>query len=553
MQSYITLHNHHIGLSHINNNMECEDYSLSFGDDNLSVAVICDGHGDKNCFRSALGAKFGCEIAVKKARQFQQYLSNDLDYENRDFDILLHELEEDIVNLWRQSVLSDAQDNPFTEEELSPLSANVQEIYRNHQRMEKAYGCTLIMAVIMQNCWYALQIGDGKCVALYDDGVYVEPIPVDEENCVGNRSTSICGSHALEDFRHYWSQIKPLAVYVSSDGIEESFDEKGLFNFYYSVTHWVQNDGIEMAERQIEDLLPKISEGGSGDDVSIAGIVAPVPRVSPARQSLEQIETKVIAAENQLTRFSDLLANTVEESDSVKKRKVAIEQKIKELTEELTKLTEESDALAVDIEHFDAQIQELQEKKGLSEEQVDKAHKYLENARNFWEKKLLCLGLLKVQTLDEESIAVQSDIPTDTNEDKVKENIVSEVLSDLESSSVEATETEIEEELLTECDDSSSQSEIDEMNELVSAEYDGAEMSETIAVDDIIVPRKRYMDVDETMEPVTVRRGEQGDLELAIEKHEGIAEKTSIANSREPSAEDDSSKKRFWSFSFRRK
>lgn len=485
MQSYITLHNHHIGLSHINNHMECEDYSLSFGDDNLSVAVICDGHGDKNCFRSALGAKIGCEIAVKKARQFQQYLSKDLGCENTDFDILLHELEEDIVNLWRQSVLSDAQENPFTEEELTPLSANVQEIYRNHQRMEKAYGCTLILAVIMQDYWYALQIGDGKCVALYDDGVYVESIPADEENCVGNRSTSICGSHALEDFRHYWSQIKPLAVYVSSDGIEESFDEKGLFNFYYSITHWVQNDGKEMAERQIEDLLPKISEGGSGDDVSIAGIVAPVPRVSPARQSLEQIETKVIAAENQLSRFSDLLANTVEESDSVKKRKAEIEQKIRELTEELTKLTEKSDALAVDIEHFDTQIQELQEKKGLSEEQVNKAHKYLESARNFWEKKLLGLGLLKEQTLVAETETVQSDIKEEMDEDE--EGDVPEVLLNTESSSDIESSTELEDTIVS--TDEEKPSLLDKSDDSERDGYEDVEMSETIAVDDIIVPK----------------------------------------------------------------
>ncbi|MGN8654484.1 protein phosphatase 2C domain-containing protein [Blautia obeum] len=485
MQSYITLHNHHIGLSHINNHMECEDYSLSFGDDNLSVAVICDGHGDKNCFRSALGAKIGCEIAVKKARQFQQYLSKNLGCENTDFDILLHELEEDIVNLWRQSVLSDAQENPFTEEELTPLSANVQEIYRNHQRMEKAYGCTLILAVIMQDYWYALQIGDGKCVALYDDGVYVESIPADEENCVGNRSTSICGSHALEDFRHYWSQIKPLAVYVSSDGIEESFDEKGLFNFYYSITHWVQNDGKEMAEKQIEDLLPKISEGGSGDDVSIAGIVAPVPRVSPARQSLEQIETKVIAAENQLSRFSDLLANTVEESDSVKKRKAEIEQKIRELTEELTKLTEESDALAVDIEHFDTQIQELQEKKGLSEEQVNKAHKYLESARNFWKKKLLGLGLLKEQTLVAETETVQSDIKKEMDEDE--EGDVPEVLLNTESSSDIESGTELGDTIVS--TDEEEPSLLDKSDDSESDGYEDVEMSETIAVDDIIVPK----------------------------------------------------------------
>lgn len=491
MQSYITLHNHHIGLSHINNNMECEDYSLSFADDNLSVAVICDGHGDKNCFRSALGAKIGCEIAVKKARQFQNYLSNDVDREKKDFDGLLQDLEEDIVNLWRQSVLSDAKENPFTEEELTPLSANVQEIYRNHQRMEKAYGCTLILAVIMQDYWYALQIGDGKCVALYDDGVYVEPIPADEENCVGNRSTSICGSHALEDFRHYWSQIKPLAVYVSSDGIEESFDEKGLFNLYYSITHWVQNDGKEIAERQIEDLLPKISEGGSGDDVSIAGIIAPAPRISPARQSLEQVETKVIAAENQLSRFSDLLANTVEESDSVKKKKAGIDKKIKELTEELTNLTEKSDALAADIDHFDSQIQELQEKKGLSEEQVNKAYKYLESARNFWEKKLVDLGLLKEQMLLVESETVQSDTHTEMDEDE--EGDALDALTKTESTYEIETSTELEDTIVSSDEEESSL--IDKSDDSESDGYEDVEMSETIAVDDIIVPKKSSSDI----------------------------------------------------------
>lgn len=484
MQSYITLHNHHIGLSHINNGMECEDYSLSFADDNLSVAVICDGHGDKNCFRSAIGAKTSCEIAVKKASQFQQYILNNTDCESLDFDILLRELEEDIVNLWRQSVLSDAKENPFTEEELSPLSANVQEIYRNHQRMEKAYGCTLLLAVVMKDYWYALQIGDGKCVAIFDDGVYVEPIPTDEEKCVGNRSTSICGSHALDDFRHYWSQIKPLAVYVSSDGIEESFDEKGLFNFYYSITHWIQNDGKEIAERQIEELLPKISEGGSGDDVSVAGIVASLPRVSPARQSLEQVETKVIAAENQLSRFSDLLANSVEESDLVKKKKSGIDQKIKELTETLAKLTEESDALAVDVEHFDSQIQELQEKKALSEGQVEKAHKYLENARNFWEKKLAGLGLWKEQILVEAPDTIRNTIQSEVDE----ESDDSEVSSETESISDITPGAQLEDTIVSSEEEVSSSA--DKLADSEGDSYEGVEMGETIAVDDIIVPKR---------------------------------------------------------------
>lgn len=486
MQSYITLHNHHIGLSHINNGMECEDYSLSFEDDNLSVAVICDGHGDKNCFRSAIGAKTGCEIAVKKARQFQQYILNNSDCDNLDFDTLLQKLEEDIVNLWKRSVLSDAQENPFTEEELSPLSANVQEIYRNHQRMEKAYGCTLIMAVVMQEYWYALQIGDGKCVAIYDDGVYVEPIPADEENCVGNRSTSICGSHAIEDFRHYWSQMKPLAVYVSSDGIEESFDEKGLFNFYYSITHWVQNDGKEIAEKQIEELLPKISEGGSGDDVSVAGVVAFLPRVSLARQSLEQVETKVIAAENQLSRFSELLANSAEESDLIKKKKAGIDQKIKELTEALTKLTEESDALTVNLEHLNSQVLALQEKKALSEEQVEKAHKYFESARSFWEKKLVGLGLWKEQIFAEAPEAIQNTVQSEVDEDEESDD--SEVSSEIESISDFTLGAQLEETIVSSQEEVSST--VNKLADSESDSYEAVEMGETIAVDDIIVPKK---------------------------------------------------------------
>lgn len=551
MQSYITLHNHHIGLNHINNGMECEDYSLSFTDDNLSVAVICDGHGDKNCFRSAIGAKTGCEIAVKKARQFQQYILNNSDCENLDFDTLLQELEEDIVNLWRQSVLSDAQDNPFTEEELSPLSANVQEIYRNYQRMEKAYGCTLIMAVVMQKYWYALQIGDGKCVAIYDDGVYVEPIPADEENCVGNRSTSICGSHALEDFRHYWSQIKPLAVYVSSDGIEESFDEKGLFNFYYSITHWVQNDGKEIAEKQIEELLPKISEGGSGDDVSVAGVVASLPRVSPARQSLEQVETKVIAAENQLSRFSDLLANSVEESDLAKKKKAGIDQKIKELTETLTKLTEESDALAVDLEHIESQVHELQEKKKLSEEQVEKAHRYLESARGFWEKKLAGLGLWKEQTLVEASDTIQNTVQSELDEKEQCDD--SEVLSETGSiSDITPGANSVETIVLAQEEVSSS---VDRSADSESDGYEGIEMGETIAVDDIIVPQKRSKDVEDVPVQTIVKKSGYDGINAALKKEYGISEAKPITNTQESDLEDEdeSLKKRFWSFPFRRK
>lgn len=52
MQPYIELNAHHIGKSHIQSGLLCEDYSATYSDDQISIVVISDGHGDKNCFRS---------------------------------------------------------------------------------------------------------------------------------------------------------------------------------------------------------------------------------------------------------------------------------------------------------------------------------------------------------------------------------------------------------------------------------------------------------------------------------------------------------------------
>ena len=71
MQPYIELNAHHIGNSHVQSGMSCEDYSATYSDDQVSIIVISDGHGDKNCFRSDRGARYACETAINLCRQFQ--------------------------------------------------------------------------------------------------------------------------------------------------------------------------------------------------------------------------------------------------------------------------------------------------------------------------------------------------------------------------------------------------------------------------------------------------------------------------------------------------
>ena len=102
MQPYIQLNAHCTGKSHIARSKPCEDYSLSYGDSSLSAAVISDGHGDSNCFRSAVGAQFACEICLNLFRQFQGITSHITDIGSCDFesDVLL--LERELVSKWKQ-------------------------------------------------------------------------------------------------------------------------------------------------------------------------------------------------------------------------------------------------------------------------------------------------------------------------------------------------------------------------------------------------------------------------------------------------------------------
>ncbi len=88
MQPYIELNAHHIGNSHVQSGMSCEDYSATYSDDQVSIIVISDGHGDKNCFRSDRGARYACETAINLCRQFQSITNHIDDIAQCDFESL---------------------------------------------------------------------------------------------------------------------------------------------------------------------------------------------------------------------------------------------------------------------------------------------------------------------------------------------------------------------------------------------------------------------------------------------------------------------------------
>ena len=58
------LHHSCQGESHILINKVCQDSSFSTTTDNISIAIVCDGHGGARYFRSDVGSKMAVE-AIK--------------------------------------------------------------------------------------------------------------------------------------------------------------------------------------------------------------------------------------------------------------------------------------------------------------------------------------------------------------------------------------------------------------------------------------------------------------------------------------------------------
>lgn len=299
--NYTAFNAHKIGASHISKGLQCEDFSASYIDENVAVAVISDGHGDKNCFRSAKGAELACLGAIETTKALFN-TGNAVREVVASPDRLICELEKSIIYNWALSVEKDIRENPINDEEISGLNEDVVTAIKSGNRLVKIYGCTLIMTVITKEFWFGIHIGDGKCVCVYENGLYSQPIPWDDEGCVGNRSTSLCDTRAFEKFRYVYGKDIPVAVFVGSDGVDESFDDNGINKCYYSLASWIRNVPEDEYRTRADELLEKISRGGSGDDVSVSCIVSRTKELKKPFTTSKQVADKM---EELYTTLSD--------------------------------------------------------------------------------------------------------------------------------------------------------------------------------------------------------------------------------------------------------
>ena len=262
------------GYNHIKSDKVCQDSSGCYSDDSMAVVVVADGHGSDNYPRTDRGSSFAVEATITAIREFVKTVEDSAIDISTDSDAYLEQLAKNILANWYAAVDADLEKYPFSEEELSKVSEKYKKRYMSGQRQEKAYGTTLIAACQTKNYWFGLQIGDGKCVCISQDGSMFEPIPWDDD-CQANITTSICDSEAIEEFRYWFMKDCPVATLMGTDGIDDSYaNSEEMYVLYRSILAIFAEHGQATGEAEIQAFLPGLSRKGSGDDVSIAGIVS---------------------------------------------------------------------------------------------------------------------------------------------------------------------------------------------------------------------------------------------------------------------------------------
>ncbi len=308
MSNSFVFHKSVIGASHTRSGKPCQDFSMSYCDDNVTILIVCDGHGGSTYCRSDKGARIAANVCKDQLLKFaeltpteifsgtsfaitakpqknpfvdadgnrvryedlgetqQQYAKQAQAYIEAENlcvgqQFYIKQLLSDIYEEWRNCIIRDKESYPLSKKELNALNGN---------GIEKAYGCTLLAFLQTKRYWLAFQIGDGKILVCDKNLEWNTPVPGDCA-CFLNYTTSLCDNNPVIEFRYAFNGVEknPIAVMLCSDGLDGSLrSHDNLIDFFEQILSLcIDGDDIE---RELSSYLPQLSEIGNKDDISLS-------------------------------------------------------------------------------------------------------------------------------------------------------------------------------------------------------------------------------------------------------------------------------------------
>jgi hypothetical protein len=221
------------------------------------AAAVADGHGSDAFYRSDVGAELAVEVATSLLAPY-------LEGPPPDTAALVLAL----VAGWREAVQKHAE--------------SVDQGWVDLERdVAIPYGTTLLVSAITPDWALAMQIGDGDLCWGYADGQVIRPLP-DEDGLVGEQTRSLCLPDAAERTRFVLriaasGESLPDFAMISTDGVSKSFyAQDGFLQTASEFRAAARRQGAAVLPA-LADWLDKVSEQGSGDDVTLCLASCAVP------------------------------------------------------------------------------------------------------------------------------------------------------------------------------------------------------------------------------------------------------------------------------------
>ena len=242
--------------------------------DRRLIVAVSDGHGSPKYFRSDVGSR----IAIKTALVLgQEFLDGQPDMKNLSAIKRTAEerLPQEMARRWTEAVKSHIEANPLSDEELGELEKADGPTARESIAANpvRAYGATIVIAIVEESFILYLQLGDGDILLVTDTGEVKRPL-ANDERLFANETTSLGSQNSWPDFRFGFQTIvgdPPALILLSTDGYANSFvNEEAFLKVGKDILEILSSEGIEAVDRSLEGWLTQASSAGSGDDTTLA-------------------------------------------------------------------------------------------------------------------------------------------------------------------------------------------------------------------------------------------------------------------------------------------
>lgn len=418
MEGIVTFHETAIGHLHVMRNIPCEDYSESFSEENgkYYIAIVADGHGTTECYRSSVGSHLVCEVTLECLKEFaeantredtiEERFYNDIFTNMRYQTMVIRQLTDIIIARWSDRVFEYHNSNPLTEEEKELLESKYDENRINEisQNILHIYGTTMMAALQLPKCAVLLHQGDGRLNIVFDDGSIEQPVPWDAR-CEDTTTTSMCDEDVATSIRSKilnLNERKVVGYLLGSDGVEDGYRDTyddlggthcllgGVKAFYKDLLCKMATLTEDEFKEYLREFLPafsadgKFSRSGSGDDVSVAGIVD-IESIKILTEKFA-MDTKMYSLEEELFWREDELRGKTRKHGILGKRVIESESAYEAKKKSLESVNKSLEKLLQEKKSWEQEVQRAKEEYQLASNEVFAAKSDLETAQKNFEE-----------------------------------------------------------------------------------------------------------------------------------------------------------------------